>query len=118
MPANRTGTNSSSTLEGRHASRPKARYANGEMTSNTQDARTRSPTAHELHLYPRRERRLRGDEQVRQQSRGGIDAVGREVAHPGGVEHRVFDEEVAAALARRLVEDDIRGIRHNVGLAR
>ena len=40
-------------------------------------------------------------EQVREQRTAGLDAVGLEIAHARLVQHRVIDEELPGALARR-----------------
>src|SRR6476646_7881486 len=59
----------------------------------------------------------RGHEEVGHQRRAGRDGVLIEVGDALGRQHLVVDEEVAAALPGRTVEDGMGGVGHDLGLA-
>ena len=56
-----------------------------------------------------------GHEEVQRQRDRGIDAI--EITHSAGIEQLVIDTELSRELARRLREDDIGRISHDLGRA-
>src|SRR5258706_13784661 len=56
-------------------------------------------------------------EEVRRQRDRGIDAIAVEITHSAGIEQLVIDTELPGELARRLCEDDISRISHDLGRA-
>jgi hypothetical protein len=56
-----------------------------------------------------------GHEEVQRQRDRGIDAI--EITHSAGIEQLVIDTELSSELARRLREDDIGRIPHDLGCA-
>src|SRR5438132_8965337 len=88
--------------------------SNGSSTPPRSN-RTAAVTKSGADLDARRGRHVGGHEEVRHERAGGVDAVLLEIALALAVEEGVVDQEIAAELARRLVEDGVGGVGHDVG---